>query len=101
MATAIAARNIKDFIFDWEGKDKAGKAVRGEVRAGGEAMVSATLRRQGILVTKVKKRRMGGGRSIKQKEIAVFTRQLATMMRAGVPLLQSSTSSRAAAPTRA
>jgi type IV pilus assembly protein PilC len=89
MATAVAARDIKDFIFDWEGKDKAGKAVRGEVRAGGEAMVSATLRRQGILVTKVKKRRMGGGRSIKQKEIAVFTRQLATMMRAGVPLLQS------------
>jgi type IV pilus assembly protein PilC len=89
MATAAAARDIKDFIFDWEGKDKAGKAVRGEVRAGGEAMVSATLRRQGILVTKVKKRRMGGGRSIKQKEIAVFTRQLATMMRAGVPLLQS------------
>ena len=89
MATAAAARDIKDFIFDWEGKDKAGKAVRGEVRAGGEAMVSATLRRQGILVTKVKKRRMGGGRSIKQKEIAVFTRQLATMMRAGVPLLQA------------
>jgi len=89
MATAVAARDIKDFIFDWEGKDKAGKPVRGEVRAGGEAMVSATLRRQGILVTKVKKRRMGGGRSIKQKEIAVFTRQLATMMRAGVPLLQS------------
>ena len=89
MATAVAARDIKDFIFDWEGKDKAGKAVRGEVRAGGEAMVSATLRRQGILVTKVKKRRMGGGRSIKQKEIAVFTRQLATMMRAGVPLIQS------------
>ena len=89
MATAVAARDIKDFIFDWEGKDKSGKPVRGEVRAGGEAMVSATLRRQGILVTKVKKRRMGGGRSIKQKEIAVFTRQLATMMRAGVPLLQS------------
>ena len=90
MATAVAAaRDVKDFIFDWEGKDKAGKVVRGEVRAGGEAMVSATLRRQGILVTKVKKRRMGGGSSIKQKDIAIFTRQLATMMRAGVPLLQA------------
>ena len=89
MATAAAARDIKDFIFDWEGKDKNGKAVRGEVRAGGEAMVSATLRRQGILVTKVKKRRMRGGSSIKQKDIAIFTRQLATMMRAGVPLLQA------------
>ena len=52
-------------------------------------MVSASLRRQGILVTKVKKRRLGGGRSIKQKDIAIFTRQLATMMRAGVPLLHS------------
>ncbi len=89
MATAAAARDIKDFVFEWEGKDKTGKVVRGEVRAGGEAMVSASLRRQGILVTKVKKRRMGGGRSIKQKDIAIFTRQLATMMRAGVPLLQA------------
>ena len=89
MATAVAARSIKDFVFEWEGKDKTGKIVRGELRAGGEAMVSASLRRQGILVTKVKKRRMGGGRSIKQKDIAIFTRQLATMMRAGVPLLQA------------
>ena len=89
MATAVAARSIKDFVFEWEGKDKNGKMVRGELRAGGEAMVSASLRRQGILVTKVKKRRMGGGRSIKQKDIAIFTRQLATMMRAGVPLLQA------------
>jgi type IV pilus assembly protein PilC len=89
MATAVAARDIKDFVFEWEGKDKTGKIVRGELRAGGEAMVSASLRRQGILVTKVKKRRMGGGRSIKQKDIAIFTRQLATMMRAGVPLLQA------------
>jgi type IV pilus assembly protein PilC len=47
------------------------------------------LRRQGILVNKVKKRRASGGSAIKQKDIAVFTRQLATMMRAGVPLLQS------------
>lgn len=89
MATAAAARNIKEFVFEWEGRDKNGKVLRGELRAGGEAMVSASLRRQGILVTKVKKRRMGGGRSIKQKDIAVFTRQLATMMRAGVPLLQA------------
>jgi type IV pilus assembly protein PilC len=89
MATAAAARDIKDFVFEWEGKDKNGKVVRGEVRSGGEAQVSATLRRQGVLVTKVKKRRMRGGSSIKQKDIAVFTRQLATMMKAGVPLLQA------------
>src|SRR4029079_4144204 len=60
-----------------------------EMRAGGEAVVGASLRRQGILVSKVKKRRMGGGRAIKQKDIAIFPRQLSTMMRAGVPLIQS------------
>jgi type IV pilus assembly protein PilC len=89
MATAAAVKDVKDFVFEWEGKDKNGKVVRGEVRSGGEAQVSATLRRQGVLVTKVKKRRMRGGASIKQKDIAVFTRQLATMMKAGVPLLQA------------
>jgi type IV pilus assembly protein PilC len=89
MATAAAVRDIKEFVFEWEGKDKNGKVVRGEVRSGGEAQVSAQLRRQGVLVTKVKKRRMRGGSSIKQKDIAVFTRQLATMMKAGVPLLQA------------
>ncbi|RYG39170.1 MAG: type II secretion system F family protein [Burkholderiales bacterium] len=90
MATATAAaKGVKDFVYEWEGKDRNGKIVKGELRAGGEAMVSATLRRQGILVNKVKKRRTSGGSSIKQKDIAVFTRQLATMMRAGVPLLQS------------
>ena len=61
MATAAAAK-VQEFIFEWEGKDKNGKVVRGEMRAGGEAMVGATLRRQGILITKVKKRRTSGGR---------------------------------------
>ena len=89
MATAVAAKSIKEIVFEWEGKDKNGKVVRGEMRAGGEAMVSASMRRQGILVTKVKKRRLSGGSAIKQKDIAIFTRQLATMMRAGVPLIQS------------
>lgn len=89
MATAAAAKNLRDLVFEWEGKDKNGKIVRGEMRAGGEAMVSASLRRQGILTTKVKKRRMSGGKAIKQKDIAIFTRQLATMMKAGVPLIQS------------
>jgi type IV pilus assembly protein PilC len=88
-ATATAVKSLKEIVFEWEGKDKNGKVVRGEMRAGGEAMVSASMRRQGILVTKVKKRRLSGGRAIKQKDIAIFTRQLATMMRAGVPLIQS------------
>lgn len=88
-AGSRAKQGIKEYIFEWEGKDRNGKLVRGEMRAGGEAVVSASLRRQGILVSKVKKRRSGGGRAIKQKDISVFTRQLATMMRAGVPLLQA------------
>ena len=89
MATGAMAKTVKEFVFEWEGKDRNGKIVKGELRAGGEAMVGASLRRQGILVQKVKKRRTSGGSSIKQRDIAVFTRQLATMMRAGVPLLQS------------
>ncbi len=89
MATASAARNVKELVFVWEGRDKNGKIVRGEIRAGGEAQVSASLRRQGILLTKLKKRRTSGGSAVKQKDIALFTRQLATMMKAGVPLLQA------------
>jgi type IV pilus assembly protein PilC len=90
MATAaIAVKGGKEIVFEWEGKDKNGKVLRGELRSPGEAAVSAALRRQGILVTKVKKRKLSGGRSIKRKDIAIFTRQLSTMMKAGVPLLQS------------
>jgi type IV pilus assembly protein PilC len=89
MATAAVGKAPKEVIFEWEGKDRNGKIVRGEMRAGGQSVVSASLRRQGILVNKVKQRRISGGRSIKQKDIAIFTRQLATMMKAGVPLLQS------------
>jgi type IV pilus assembly protein PilC len=88
-ATATAAKGSKEVIFEWKGKDKNGKPVRGEIRAAGEAVVSANLRRQGILVASIKKRRTSGGRSIKQRDIAIFTRQLATMMKAGVPLLQA------------
>ncbi|WP_029462367.1 type II secretion system F family protein [Serpentinimonas barnesii] len=88
MATATT-KGIKEFVFEWEGKDRNGKAVRGEVRAAGENQVQATLRRQGVLVQKVKKRRTASAKRIKPKDIAIFTRQLATMMKAGVPLLQS------------
>ena len=88
MATA-APKGSKEFVFEWEGKDRNGKQVRGEVRAGGENQVKASLRRQGVLPTKIKKRRMRSGKSIKPKDMAIFTRQLATMMKAGVPLLQA------------
>ncbi len=89
MATAASLKAPKELIFEWEGKDKNGKMIRGEMRAGGEAVVNASLRRQGVLVTRVRKRRTSGGKAIKQRDIAIFTRQLATMMKAGVPLLQA------------
>lgn len=88
MATA-APRSIQEFVFEWEGKDRSGKTIKGEIRAAGENQVKASLRRQGVLPVKIKKRRMRSGKSIKPKDIAIFTRQLATMMKAGVPLLQS------------
>ncbi len=89
MATAAAAAKPKEFTFSWEGKDKAGKVVRGEVRAAGENVVQATLRRQGITVSKVKKQRVSSGGKVGEKDVALFTRQMATMMKAGVPLLQA------------
>lgn len=88
MATAVS-KSVKDFVFEWEGKDRSGRQVRGETRAAGQNQVLAALRRQGIVPGKVKKRRMSSGKRIKPKDIAIFTRQLATMMKAGVPLLQS------------
>ncbi len=89
MASAAPARTLKEYVFEWEGRDRTGKQMRGELRAAGENQVQAALRRQGVLVSKVKKRRMRAGRTIRPKDIAIFTRQLATMMKAGVPLLQS------------
>jgi type IV pilus assembly protein PilC len=90
MATAAAARAAgpKEFNFLWEGRDKGGKVVRGELRSVSEAAVNATLRRQGIIVQKVKKQKFGRGGKVTEKDISLFTRQLATMMKAGVPLLQ-------------
>ena len=90
MATAAAARDrVKEYTFLWEGKDKGGKLVKGDMRAGGEAVVLSQLRRQGIAVLKVKRQRGGIGGKVTQKDITLFTRQLATMMKAGVPLLQA------------
>jgi len=82
-------KGTKEFVFEWQGKDRNGKVVRGETRAAGENQVQAALRRQGVMATTIKKRRMRMGKSIKPKDLAIFTRQLATMMKAGVPLLQA------------
>ena len=89
MAVEKKSPQVKEASFLWEGKDKSGKVVKGEIKAPGEASVSAHLRRQGISVTKIKKSKSGGGKAITQKELTLFTRQLATMMKSGVPLLQS------------
>jgi type IV pilus assembly protein PilC len=88
MAANIKA--TKEVTYTWEGKDKKGKTVKGEMRAAGDSFVNATLRRQGITVTKVKKQSSFANKgTITDKDITLFTRQLATMMKAGVPLLQS------------
>jgi len=91
MATAAKSRAsaVKEVAFLWEGKNKDGKLVRGEMRAASESVVQAKIRRQGITNTKVKKVRFKSGSKITEKDIALFTRQLATMMKSGVPLLQA------------
>ncbi|HEX7455214.1 MAG TPA: type II secretion system F family protein [Gallionella sp.] len=85
---AVAPTKPKEYSYTWEGKDKVGKIVKGETRSVGEANLSAHLRRQGIKVTKIKRAR-SSTQAITQKDITLFTRQLATMLKAGVPLLQS------------
>ena len=91
MATGAVARGremVRESLYLWEGRDKAGRTVRGEMRAGGESVVAASLRRRGILASKIKKQTLPRGRRISGKDLALFTRQLSTMLRAGVPLMQ-------------
>ena len=77
--------------FLWEGTDRQGKKAKGEISSTNPAIAKAELRRQGINATKVKKKTKslfsGSGGSVKPADIALFTRQMATMMRAGVPLV--------------
>ena len=89
MASAAPVAKVKEIMYLWEGKDKSGKIIKGQMRAGGTALVNVTLRRQGIVVTKVARQRIGRGGRVSDKDVTLFTRQLATMMKAGVPLLQS------------
>jgi type IV pilus assembly protein PilC len=88
MAEGKKSPQVNEIQFQWEGKDKSGKIIKGDIKAPGEATASAQLRRQGITVTKIKKTRTAG-KAITQKDLTLFTRQLATMMKSGVPLLQS------------
>ncbi len=92
MAIATAARRdvkVKEYTFLWEGVDRANRQMRGEARGASETVVTTNLRRQGIRITKIKRQAFRGGRRITDKDMTFFTRQLATMLRAGVPLLQA------------
>jgi type IV pilus assembly protein PilC len=90
MATATATRkDVKEYTYVWEGVDRSNRQVRGESKAASETVVTTNLRRQGIRIQKIKRLTYRGGKKVGEKEITFFTRQLATMLRAGVPLLQA------------
>src|SRR5512137_3133531 len=88
-ATTTQRKDIQEFTYIWEGVDRNNRQVRGEQRAVSETVVTTNLWRQGIRVTKIKRQTFRGGRAVNEKDVTFFTRQLATMLRAGVPLLQS------------
>ena len=86
----MAIKETKEVIYSWQGTDRKGKRVKGEMKASGESFVRASLRRQGINVTRVRKASTFAKRGkVTDKDVTLFTRQLATMMKSGVPLLQS------------
>jgi type IV pilus assembly protein PilC len=92
MATAIAQRRdtrVKEYTYLWEGVDRNNRNVRGEIKAASETVVTSNLRRQGIRIKKLKRQTFRGGGRVNEKDITFFTRQLATMLKAGVPLLQA------------
>jgi len=95
MATTAAAprriqrKDVKEFTYLWEGFDRSGRSVRGEMKAASETVVSTNLRRQGIRIAKLRRQTFRGGSKVNEKDITFFTRQLATMLKAGVPLLQA------------
>ncbi|VVN06302.1 Type II secretion system protein F [Pseudomonas fluorescens] len=88
----MASKAVKVSVFTWEGVDKKGSKISGELSGHNPALIKAQLRKQGINPTKVRKKTVsifGKGKKIKPLDIAFFSRQMATMMKAGVPLLQS------------
>ncbi|MDH4561521.1 type II secretion system F family protein [Pseudomonas sp. BN411] len=88
----MAEKALRTSTFAWEGTDKKGSKVKGEISGQNPALVKAQLRKQGINPTKVRKKSsslLSAGKKIKPMDIALFTRQMATMMKAGVPLMQS------------
>lgn len=82
-------KEIKEKTYIWLGKDKKGKEIRGETKSTSDSLVKVMLRSKGIQVEKIKVQKFKRGKKITQGDVALFTRQLATMMKAGVPVLQS------------
>ena len=87
-ATARGIR-VKEYTFIWEGIDRNNRQVRGETKGASETVVTTNLRRQGIRLTKLRRQTFRGGSKVGEKDITFFTRQFATMLKAGVPLLQA------------
>ncbi|MBK6601680.1 MAG: type II secretion system F family protein [Betaproteobacteria bacterium] len=87
--TTASRRDVKEYTYLWEGTDRNSRQLRGEVKAASETVVITNLRRQGVRVTKIKRQTFRGGRKVSEKDVTFFTRQLATMLKSGVPLLQS------------
>ena len=86
----MAIKETKEVVYSWQGTDRKGKRVKGEMKASGETFVKASLRRQGINATRIRKASTFAKRGkVTDKDVTLFTRQLATMMKSGVPLLQS------------
>jgi type IV pilus assembly protein PilC len=91
-AATTTAKTIKrDIPFTWEGKDKRGNRVKGKSLAPDETVLRGELRRQGIAASKIRKQSaaIGRGGKVKPEDIAIFSRQLATMLAAGIPLVQA------------
>lgn len=87
--TTAQKKKAPDIIYLWEGKDRSNRVSTGEIRAANAPSAKLQLRRQGISITQIRKKPTPRARKISEKDLCVFTRQLATMMKAGVPLLQS------------
>lgn len=91
-AATTTVRTIKrDIPFNWEGRDKKGTRVKGRSLAPDEAALRAELRRQGIAASRIRKQSQSfkSGGKVKPEDIAVFSRQLATMLAAGIPMVQA------------
>jgi type IV pilus assembly protein PilC len=85
----LKTKKPTDLIYLWEGKDRTGRAAQGELRAPNTPTAKLQLRRQGITLGTLKKKPVSRTRRINEKDLCMFTRQLATMLKAGVPLLQA------------